>query len=904
MTPPKEPIGRTGVAEPPHKNVGVRPTSPLKIEKPKRAIIPPEPSMPERNGVKIEVRSPDEAIKRLEIEERERGREREFKPFRDLYHSHRGAFIRAYEELASRHGENDALAVYRNIYQGLKMLAGSEVELGALEAFIGRGKIMVLWQIRVGLSLDSISSSSIRELTAQREFQFSALEVLRSILADESRPADEISKIAETLSDRTALQRFIDGLQYIFRAYQERIKKIEKEAQEEKTVAALIEKRKALLREMLDKFDADRIIEIGKASRLAYEKIPEKETITYEEFLKRAFEGLDQIAMTDKQRLPLPEARVSVMDDLHNCSPEKKTEFFSIAFRWGRSIKRFSDLPETTLSKNARIDLNVYLKNSFMGIRDQILAFFDGPKALEYFGIGYRELIEKSKTDFNGFMQQELRISAKFRNYPTPVETIIAAGRLFDETKTAIETGDEKSLSEIIGLHPKLTPISLLPENISQIAEDAILETGPAAVRLLLSIYARANNAAINNVIQQRILQIGEFHSKSVALMLINSLMFKAAASQSYALEARLLPQLKDSISLLLDIYANTRPRWLDGRFARVLKPFLSKALQAKIMALEKLISEMLANTKTHPAAIDLLKSLTSLNLSAKIIGSLFNHFSHSSPLTAEETEMESSTPLDKVENLTTEVKKLVKDNSAPPSGNARAIAAYQKNVLTLALKILSFEDLVREGKYVEAEKERRRILEIAAAANLRISHAHLLTGFIYAGILLSASDKSEAISESIGNPETAKSTAASLKKIVRVLEGEIYTAVGKDYKELDRAGLKSEIFLYGIIMRWVDARRLKAAKIIAVLKSDEEIWAALIKELENDNFDRVEEAIGYFIKGARILAGILPFAGRVPREVKNPFDFQILGKALEQTKAEIISIILPGVNRKLSLDS
>jgi hypothetical protein len=610
----------------------------------------------------------------------------------------------------------------------------------------------------------------------------------------------------------------------------------------------------------------------------------EKDPLSLEIFLKRVLRGIDQFSLAEKKTDPLSEGRIKVLEDAEKYPRDRKVEFLSSSYRWGKLIESMKNLPQQVY-----VALSVYLTNYCIGNRSQALHLFDQLQNLGNFMLGFKRLIEEGEIDFRTFASREQRaasISQRMSSsltYPDPLETIIAAGRFSNRIKSLVEAGNLDELMPLINysLDAETTSSYSMPASITtdqkvQILINSLIESGSSSIPVLLSIYNKGLDQAAKKFLGQALRLIARDNRDTAIPILLGSLMSKAASivipmvAAKKEIEGRTLLELEDSIFHLLDFYS----KFSTSKIAKALR---SKAKSQQLAVAEELISELLDTPNIFPPLVNFLKSKSKegLNLSPQITATLFTKFYASMGASAEALGL--SPFLSESDKLIAEVKRLV-ENNLPPSRN-RSIPTYQKNILTLASRLLAWEDLVRGEYFEEAGKELRQLLAAATAANLEISHANYLKGYFYAGILLGR--KTDQDSEIPADSESSRS-ASDLGMVSEIHENETYTAFGKDYKELDEAGLAEEVLLYGIIMRNVQARRAKATKIVSILKKYEKVWGNLVAAIQDQRLQEANAFIKALILEAKKEAGIIPDEKRVLWEIKHTYHEDVLEKALK----------------------
>jgi hypothetical protein len=214
-------------------------------------------------------------------------------------------------------------------------------------------------------------------------------------------------------------------------------------------------------------------------------------------------------------------------------------------------------------------------------------------------------------------------------------------------------------------------------------------------------------------------------------------------------------------------------------------------------------------------------------------------------------------------------MKRLTESNPAPAKGDT--------NILGLAAEILAAEELLLSGNPNKAKKHLEAIQKAAESANLKISFNQLTLGYFYAGILFDKTflNKQSNLSIEINRNAENYTSVSSLIRIIEVLEGQVQTAIQRGQQKSPSISIAAETLLYGLIMRKMNARRAKAAKIIAVLKNNEEAWNELLTAVENLEFEKVADFLKRLISEARELVRIS----------KKPYSKEIFENALKNIR-------------------
>lgn len=155
-----------------------------------------------------------------------------------------------------------------------------------------------------------------------------------------------------------------------------------------------------------------------------------------------------------------------------------------------------------------------------------------------------------------------------------------------------------------------------------------------------------------------------------------------------------------------------------------------------------------------------------------------------------------------------------------------------------------------------------KRLLADAGSLNIKLSFDPCKVGLVYAGILEKFLDRRESreIAGFLFGSERARSQA-DLRRVMKLMQGEIYTSVGRDYKNMSRAEIAAEVLLYGLIMRRVNAIRPRAARIISVLKADAAVWTTLQELVKNGEPAAATDYLDKLLRAANSSAETDPYS-------------------------------------------
>ncbi|MBU1026391.1 MAG: hypothetical protein KKA31_01520, partial [Candidatus Margulisbacteria bacterium] len=170
-----------------------------------------------------------------------------------------------------------------------------------------------------------------------------------------------------------------------------------------------------------------------------YDGKVKKAFITFDSFIQKVVTGLKL----------LPQA---VVKQLSGQSQKAKEEVIALAYRLGTIVEK--------LSKQANNALAEYLKTTDQATEVKV---FDKPENIEHFETGLKFVVKKPR-DF------------------TQIETVIAYGKLFHETKEATQTRDIDKLTKTIK-----RDVSESEFSGAAVVKQALVETGAGAIPSLLA---------------------------------------------------------------------------------------------------------------------------------------------------------------------------------------------------------------------------------------------------------------------------------------------------------------------------------------------------------------------------------------------------------------------------------
>ncbi|HTY13966.1 MAG TPA: hypothetical protein VMD02_07280 [Candidatus Omnitrophota bacterium] len=154
------------------------------------------------------------------------------------------------------------------------------------------------------------------------------------------------------------------------------------------------------------------------------------------------------------------------------------------------------------------------------------------------------------------------------------------------------------------------------------------------------------------------------------------------------------------------------------------------------------------------------------------------------------------------------------------------------------------------------------------------------LPGFIAARISSEHFEKSvDDLKKAISADRGHSGLFIAMDVVQDILGPEIYTALGKAFKEMDHEELFVESLIYSHIMEQT-SRIDKVKTILASIKSVDKAWITLVTLLNHDRFAEARQMIGIVLDHARKLAG-----------KANPYTMENIRKAVDSADASINAI-------------
>ncbi len=817
-----------------------------------------------------------------------------FNLFTTTYNLNQEAFALGLNQLSLESGSLDALQFCQGIYHGLKILEQSHPGIKVLTEQVTPQLLLSPQEI--------VLIYKIGELAQAQEVSPEVLNILVNLLDLTTQSQQGESKAALVLPEGfiehlkpAQFENLVAGLEYIIQAYQAQTQVSGVPTQPIQIEVAGIQLKltfngnKVESVTVVNKADLPRLIkalvEIGKAFKVVADKVvlPDKSTLPPRVALPTILIGIGQLVRTSYG--------LAQVTKLPSLPLQEMVRVLATAYRCGNLVEKAEErLPKRVVRA---------LKETLKDRPQETLELFDTPAQVEYFVEGYKSVIDEKplrkpatkrhREAVPAGRQVHSRVSQQVVT-PTPpikiaqIETAIEAGKLSVKVSNAVEKGDAQALAMVFKAAEKHS--SLPPKTAAAVVQKALVKAGAKAVPVILAApsntretrpaagpvaakkrikASRAASARTQTKTQIPIIGVNavveiaqQAEAAQVIPFVIESLLIKAdflqpaqTSSLMYEPEAQILLNSERALPHLLVFAEKSRPAWLETQYAQPHQISLSAMSAKRMAAIEELIFTLLTGgrfvaTETHTSAMGVTAGLE------------------------------------------TTLKRLAKDNPLPTKGKAEAVAAHRSNILELARNLLALEDMIFEGNLERAREEFQRLLEIAAAANLKISFDHYTLGYIYAGVLF---DKTFGRRIEIIRDGQNPRTAGNLSLILEILDAQIHTAIERNVKEAPSAEVAAEFFLYGIIMQKVKARKAKAEKIISVLQDDFEMWNTLLLAIEERSFAEVAAMIDSLILEARKLAGLIPDGKRIAREVRLPFSEDVLVEALESIRGTYSNI-------------
>ncbi len=628
-----------------------------------------------------------------------------------------------------------------------------------------------------------------------------------------------------------------------------------------------------------------------------YDKEAKKAFITFDSFLQKVVTGLKLLPKAISKQLSAQDQKA-------------KAAVIALAYRLGTIVEK--------LSKQANKALAEYFKTTDQTTEIKV---FNKPKSIEHFETGLKFVVKKPG-DFTRFVANEKRTAVVVgerlsASYPTPLETVIAYGKLFNQTKEAAQTRNidrlAKTIQNFVG-RDKASPFTvrgLTQATCTVLIKQALVEAGPIAIPTLLAAKtAISSNLKIATEVAHKATQFiddvlgvitKEYPSQALAI-LTTALFTRPGTTKSLALvpeittEGKLLLSAEGAIANLLDFYTKARPKSANSKLKTLLLSRQDKKVLKQAEAVERMIVKALDNPASHEVAAEYLVVNHDAinNMSSTVTDKLYAKLFSGSTSPKDRGIEEKQSNLDRLKQTK---QRVAKNNSETVS--SRKVKDPHKGILILTSKLVAWEQNVeataREkdpDKQVEklesARKELAEVIAAAASLNLKVSLDGQILSLCYALIHeKSPAAKSVSAAVALVAPGESRATRA-LKRIIEILEGEIYTAVGKDYKGKPKSGLNPEFLLSGLIMQRVAALTSAAVNIVAVLQRKREVWKNLVKAIENQQTEEVTEVLDRLISNARSMAQAAK---------KRTFDREVLENALAAMidKKPSLAVAQPG---------
>jgi hypothetical protein len=806
---------------------------------PRHASQPHNPGQPiaaelRRQDLKIEV-SPEEGLrlrkadleaKPNEIKDREL-----YDRFLIFQAEHRDLFQLAFADLKSRELGLNGYDFYRRLYQGLEVVCCLNPELKGLTVPEKLGNLLRPGQEnaernRVNIELAvRIGSLSLGNHTAR------AGRFLDLFLAVNYTKSEEIESLAGNLANTTRLERITMAMDLVQRLYERQLERITAAADEARTLQQATAKKLVEKKEIEQRWEklaaevkAVNLLRLGYSLMRARAEAEEAKgkSLPGDEYLQMVSSGLDRIDWLD-----CVVAKVSTLPVL------EAIEIFSVACRFDLLDSRLAGYPER-LRDHVKSELAGMLDESRLKERflatpsvKTTLKLFDSEQTRSFVADGYALLAGREK-------HEELGPESPFwavDELQSPL-TLAAVGEFLDSLKTAVTKENAVALipTFMFSADPGRSPISfqgnLHDQQKMAIISKALTAVGPAVVPLLLSAY-RSAAPELSGLGQEARLAARDFIGH---VIIIHCLKDREALS-----------------SLLNDREPESPPIAQPDRVAE-LRP---------------------SRTARLPA------------LGPQIISFLFQTFTKRGQEAVASLELKQEKPFGPAERLRLEIRKLTAGNASLVSVGNNSSAANRKAILAQAVRIVTLIDLVESGKPLEARTEVDQILAAAEAEGIRLAYAPALIGYVYAGKAEKATvNDLRELSAFCAGEANGPGSKIDLKRVLQTIGGQLYIAIDRDYKELDEASLAVEILLIGLIMRKVQARSARAARIISVLRGDEATWNILLELVKSQPLE-AESFISSLIKKAGELADPSVPAGKLTL-VRHPFDEMVLKNALE----------------------
>jgi hypothetical protein len=180
-------------------------------------------------------------------------------------------------------------------------------------------------------------------------------------------------------------------------------------------------------------------------------------------------------------------------------------------------------------------------------------------------------------------------------------------------------------------------------------------------------------------------------------------------------------------------------------------------------------------------------------------------------------------------------------------------VQASTSTVLTLALKILDMEDLIRQNNLEAARQAAQEAVAYAESSVPKATLVRYLPGFVAAAIDGKLSDKSIEELKTAISWDRGQGLFMALDLVQDILKSEIYTQLENVLLELDPQKMPSRLAILGNILRTEKLQEREnrlnlARKILEKMEGDQSTWVMLIDLMDTRQFDKASQIIKHWV--------------------------------------------------------
>jgi hypothetical protein len=208
------------------------------------------------------------------------------------------------------------------------------------------------------------------------------------------------------------------------------------------------------------------------------------------------------------------------------------------------------------------------------------------------------------------------------------------------------------------------------------------------------------------------------------------------------------------------------------------------------------------------------------------------------------------------------EMEKLEEDYSAgqPITSEARKTNLIVRSLFILIQNIFRSALEITEKMLKDAKEAAETLLRFALSQKLKATEIAYLPGFIAARIPGEYREKAvDEIKRAIEDDHGRDGIYLALNMVQNILGPEIYTALGKAYKDLKMSEHYPEALIYADIIK--ETNRLEKLRVIMeAIKENKELWMGIITLISHDKFEDARQIIAMILNRARDLNREQPF--------------------------------------------